>query len=202
MRGSGLLSDGVRFPSREEKEQLRNKLQGLTVEEVEPGRGYPEVPSEVRDATKNEAKNETETENESEAASVSDEGKAVGEAPTAKKRVRKERKLRTLVILDGLVTFVEKKAGSWKGLKDKVVARRLNRIRVGERCKQCRNLEATEIAIGRGAQLISQLAKVDVAVEDPPVYGAQPAKTKRGKKRKASGERSKPGADAGNTRRR
>ena len=57
------------------------------------------------------------------------------------KRAKNQRELRTPVI-DGLVTFVGKEAGSWKRLKDTVVARRINRIRVGERCRECRNLEA------------------------------------------------------------
>ena len=87
--------------------------------------------------------------------------------------------MRTLVTLDGLVMFVGKKAGSWKGLKDKVVPRRLNRIRVGERCRECWSSEATEIAVGRGIQLISQLAPVEVPIEEPSVYGAQPAKEKK-----------------------
>ena len=59
------------------------------------------------------------------------------------------------MILNGLVTFIGKKAGSRKGLKDRVVAQRINKIRVGERCRECRDSEATEIAVGRGAQLIS-----------------------------------------------
>ena len=94
------------------------------------------------------------------------------------------------MILDGLVTFLGKRAGSWKGLKHRVVARRLNRIRVGERCKECRNSEATEIAVGRGAQLISQLSPVVVPIEGPPVYGAKPAKErqKKGKKERAASE--------------
>ena len=63
--------------------------------------------------------------------------------------------LRTPVILDGLVTFIGGKAGSWKGLEDRVVARMINRIRVGERRRECRSSEACEIAEVRGAQLIS-----------------------------------------------
>ena len=101
----------------------------------------------------------------------------------AEKRARKQRELRTPVSLDGLVTFVGKKAGSWEGLKDRVVARRINRVRVGERCRECRSLESIEIGVGRGAQLISQLAPVDEPVGGPPVYGAQPRKGKPQKKR-------------------
>ena len=134
--------------------------------------------------TENATKNETEAEKESETASVNESRKAVGEAPTSvmacvsaskrsETRLKKKRKLRTPVILDGLVAFVGKKAGSWRGLRDTVVARRLNRIRTGERCRECRDLELTEIAMGRGAQLISQLAPIEV----------QPAKAKRRKRK-------------------
>ena len=57
-----LLSEDVRFPSRVEEEQLRNKLQGLTVEDVEPGRGRLEAPTETR--AENEVANEIEYETE------------------------------------------------------------------------------------------------------------------------------------------
>ena len=96
---------------------------------------------ETKDANEYEAETEYETESETrdktedKSESVSGKGEAAGKTPTAVKWVKKQRKLRTPVILDGLVTFVGKKAGRWKGLKDRVVARRLNRIRVGERCR-------------------------------------------------------------------
>ena len=48
---------------------------------------------------------EIKTDNESEIARVSNEGTAVGEAPKAVRRLRKKRKLRTPVVLDGLVTM-------------------------------------------------------------------------------------------------
>ena len=54
-----LLSESVRFPSREEEEQLRNKLQGLTVEDIEHGRGRPEVPTQMEGKTEKEGKTET-----------------------------------------------------------------------------------------------------------------------------------------------
>ena len=81
----------------------------------------------------NPATDEGETESVSE--SVDESKEAVGEVPMAGRRAEMRRELQTPVVLDGLVTFIGKKAGSWKGLKDRVVARRLNRIRVGERCR-------------------------------------------------------------------
>ena len=68
---------------------------------------------------------------ESEGESDGEQGKATGEAPMAEKRAKRQLKLRTPVILDGVVTFVGKKAGSWEVLKDRVLARRINRIKVG-----------------------------------------------------------------------
>ena len=59
----------------------------------------------------------------------------------------------------------------------------MNRIRAGERGRECRDLEVTKIAIGRGAQLISQMATVEVPTGGPPEYGARPTKEKRRKKK-------------------
>ena len=52
-----IQSEGVRFSSKEEEEQLRNKLQGLTVEDIEPGEGG---------APRRQPRQETETRNETE----------------------------------------------------------------------------------------------------------------------------------------
>ena len=88
-----LLSEGVRFPSKESEEQLWNKLQGLTVEDIEPGRERPEAPTEkenrgetehesqTRNETKSETRSETETEtrkkneNETETKNAKHEGR-------------------------------------------------------------------------------------------------------------------------------
>ena len=54
-----LLSEGVRFPSSEEEEQLRSKLQGFTVVDVEPGRGRPEASTQKEGMTETKDANET-----------------------------------------------------------------------------------------------------------------------------------------------
>ena len=111
--------------------------------------------TETRTANENETETETATETENateeetgigtasttknKTASVSDSGGAVGKVPTAvvagvpssergKTRPKKERKLRTPVNLDVIVTFKRKEVEWFKGLKKRVVAQRLNRI--------------------------------------------------------------------------
>ena len=49
-----LRSEGVRFSSKEEEERHRNKMQGLTVADVKPGRGRPEAPSVTEYKTEND----------------------------------------------------------------------------------------------------------------------------------------------------
>ena len=55
-----VLSEVTHFPSQEEEEQLRSKLQGFTVVDVEPGRGRPKAPTQREGTTKVRTDCETE----------------------------------------------------------------------------------------------------------------------------------------------
>ena len=66
--------------------------------------------SETESETESETKEESKTENVSK--SVGEPEEAIGKIPMADERAKRRRELHTPVVLDGLVTFVGKKAGS------------------------------------------------------------------------------------------